>query len=199
MNAQFTGAYLHDVTTDTGYVESDLSGRHPFPVSIPYGHTVYGNLLARNVGDTPVKMRILAEVIDPDGVIRHSLWTSISTVNPEVFMASAQFPHTMLDKAATWVLRGVIEDDLGNLLDERQWNAITVIDTGDGEIHVCPYCGATFSTYEELISHIEEEHPGEEIPGPPDKERYLKWALIGGGIVLVAAFVVRPLIRGLKK
>ena len=33
-------------------------------------------------------------------------------------------------------------------------------------IYTCPYCGATFATYAELLAHIELEHP-EEPPPPP--------------------------------
>lgn len=32
------------------------------------------------------------------------------------------------------------------------------------EGYVCPYCGATFDTYEELVTHVQTEHPGERIP-----------------------------------
>jgi len=28
-------------------------------------------------------------------------------------------------------------------------------------VYTCPYCGAPFDTYEELLAHIESEHPGE--------------------------------------
>ncbi len=30
--------------------------------------------------------------------------------------------------------------------------------------YVCPYCGATFNTYEELVAHVQSVHPGERIP-----------------------------------
>ena len=30
--------------------------------------------------------------------------------------------------------------------------------------YTCPYCGANFDTYEEVVSHIQTEHPGERIP-----------------------------------
>lgn len=32
------------------------------------------------------------------------------------------------------------------------------------EGYICPYCGATFATYEELVTHVQTEHPGERIP-----------------------------------
>jgi len=32
------------------------------------------------------------------------------------------------------------------------------------EGYVCPYCGATFATYEELVAHVQQYHPGERIP-----------------------------------
>jgi len=28
----------------------------------------------------------------------------------------------------------------------------------------CPYCGANFTTYDEVVTHIQTEHPGERIP-----------------------------------
>jgi len=30
--------------------------------------------------------------------------------------------------------------------------------------YVCPYCGETYSTLEELQEHVRTEHPGERIP-----------------------------------
>ncbi len=30
--------------------------------------------------------------------------------------------------------------------------------------YTCPYCGQTFSTYDELVSHIQSEHAGSRIP-----------------------------------
>ncbi|GAH60947.1 unnamed protein product [marine sediment metagenome] len=38
------------------------------------------------------------------------------------------------------------------------------------EGYVCPYCGATFDTFEELVSHVQIEHPGERIPIPIEWE-----------------------------
>lgn len=32
------------------------------------------------------------------------------------------------------------------------------------EGYTCPYCGAPFATYEEMVAHIQSEHPGERIP-----------------------------------
>lgn len=32
------------------------------------------------------------------------------------------------------------------------------------EGYTCPYCGAKFETYDELVNHIISEHPGERIP-----------------------------------
>jgi len=34
----------------------------------------------------------------------------------------------------------------------------------------CPYCGAIFATWDELVSHIQSEHPGERIPLPIEWE-----------------------------
>ncbi len=30
--------------------------------------------------------------------------------------------------------------------------------------YICPYCGSTFDTYEELVAHVQTVHPGERIP-----------------------------------
>lgn len=30
--------------------------------------------------------------------------------------------------------------------------------------YVCPYCGDSFSTYAELVAHVQSVHPGERIP-----------------------------------
>jgi len=30
--------------------------------------------------------------------------------------------------------------------------------------YVCPYCGATFNTYEELAAHVLNTHPTERVP-----------------------------------
>lgn len=30
--------------------------------------------------------------------------------------------------------------------------------------YICPYCGESFDSYGELVSHIQSEHPGERIP-----------------------------------
>lgn len=32
------------------------------------------------------------------------------------------------------------------------------------EGYTCPYCGDTFATWDELVDHIQSEHPGERIP-----------------------------------
>lgn len=34
----------------------------------------------------------------------------------------------------------------------------------------CPYCQACFDTYEELVAHVQTEHPGERIPLPIEWE-----------------------------
>ena len=32
------------------------------------------------------------------------------------------------------------------------------------EGYVCPYCGDTFDTYEELVAHVQSQHPNQRIP-----------------------------------
>jgi hypothetical protein len=112
ISAQIIGAYIHDVTTDTGYVESDESNRHPFPVDIPYGHVIYSNISTRNTGDVTLNMRVTIELYDPDGILRASKIGSIYTVNPGIALTSPQIPNTMLDKVGTWVLHGILEAEL---------------------------------------------------------------------------------------
>jgi len=34
--------------------------------------------------------------------------------------------------------------------------------------YCCPYCSLCFATYEELVAHVREVHPGERIPIPID-------------------------------
>jgi len=31
-------------------------------------------------------------------------------------------------------------------------------------VYTCPHCGLTFSTYDELVAHVQNTHPGERIP-----------------------------------
>ncbi len=38
------------------------------------------------------------------------------------------------------------------------------------EGYPCPYCGDPFATYEELVAHVQTEHPGERIPLPIEWE-----------------------------
>jgi len=38
------------------------------------------------------------------------------------------------------------------------------------EGYVCSYCGAAFDTYEDLVAHVQTEHPGERIPLPIEWE-----------------------------
>ena len=36
--------------------------------------------------------------------------------------------------------------------------------------YCCPYCPDCFSTFEELVEHVQSEHPGERIPLPIEWE-----------------------------
>lgn len=42
--------------------------------------------------------------------------------------------------------------------------AIHIRDVHETGLYPCPYCSATFDTYEELVAHCQAEHPGERIP-----------------------------------
>ena len=37
-------------------------------------------------------------------------------------------------------------------------------------VYDCPYCEATFDTYEVLVDHVQTVHPGERIPLPIEWE-----------------------------
>ena len=104
---EFTFCYFEDVTTEIGYENDE------FPVDIPLGHDISGNYGAQNVGDVALKVRLYVELIDPDGIVRSSGWSSSTpfTVNPGVNMASKSFSAT-LDKLGLWQIYGRIEYDL---------------------------------------------------------------------------------------
>lgn len=68
---------------------------------------------------------------------------------------------------------------------------------GDGDIFVCPYCGAVFYTQEELDQHIRDVHG---ITPPPDEFNPLKLvnvATVSGLICVAVGFVVRKKTRAL--
>lgn len=103
--------------------------------------------------------------------------------------------HT-LDQVGLWRIYGryeLIAYDGKEETAEMTWDAISVQEQ-PGE-YVCPYCGATFATEEEWRQHIEQEHGGE---NGGTSEDLLKWALIAGGVILTAVFVVRPLLKKVK-
>ena len=55
----------------------------------------------------------------------------------------------------------------------------------------CPIDGETFDSYETLVAHMEYEHPGVPIPDrPAEWEQYLKWGLIGGGLIIGATLLI---------
>ena len=35
---------------------------------------------------------------------------------------------------------------------------------GPGLPYCCPYCGQCFATYDELVAHVQAQHPSERIP-----------------------------------
>lgn len=41
---------------------------------------------------------------------------------------------------------------------------LATVEAAPPEGYVCPYCGQTFATFEELVAHVQTEHPGERIP-----------------------------------
>ncbi len=56
-------------------------------------------------------------------------------------------------------------------------------------VHCCPYCTQCFATYEELVDHIENVHPGQPTPPPERKEVPWGWLAAGGGILAAAIMI----------
>lgn len=188
----FFGATVYDATTETDHMSRD-----GFPVLLPEGHSVAVSYLTRNTGNETVITRNLIEFIDRTGTVLSSLWEPSSgyfTVSPETFMTSKKTPYFSLNKAGIWRIYGLIEIESASPV-EYTWEAIQVEESPPGG-YECPYCDAAFDTYEEWRAHIEQEH-GEE-PGNGTSEDILKWALIGGGIIAVSLFVIRPLLKRSK-
>lgn len=92
------------------------------------------------------------------------------------------------------------DEDVTIIAQVFYWDGVSWQEAGDGiaaawiPVHYeCPYCDAIFSSEEGLQAHIDSEHPEE--TGMPD---WGKWALIGGGIIAVSLFVIRPLLKRSK-
>lgn len=75
----------------------------------------------------------------------------------------------------------------------------------------CTQCTMSFYTYQELIDHMSVYHPEKPPPSPPpspppngengdevDWEKYLKWGLIGTGVI-IGAVLLTPVITGTRK
>lgn len=68
-------------------------------------------------------------------------------------------------------------------------------------VYQCPIDGQKFSTYEALVAHYEAVHPGEKPPPkpPPTVWEYAKWAIVGIGVIAVAAisykFIIGPALK----
>ena len=184
----FGTAVVYDKTSGL-----DHKSRDGFPVVIPEGHEVAVSYLTQNTGDATIRVRNQIEFVDPTNVVLSSLWEPSSgyfTVSPDTFMTSKKTPYFTLDKTGIWLIHGLIEiEDVGTV--EYTWQAINVQETPP-EKYVCPYSCATFDTYAEWLAHMKEVH-GEEPP-PGEGSDLLKYALIGGGIILVAV-VATPLIK----
>jgi hypothetical protein len=103
----FEGLHIEDVTAGVGY-----SSRDGLPFNIAYGHEVYGNYSIENIGDVPIFISLLIEVIDPDAIVIVSEWTGHFTLNPGVNMASKLTDHFILDKNGLWLVYGRAEFDI---------------------------------------------------------------------------------------
>ena len=86
------------------------------------------------------------------------------------------------------------------LVDSKDWAAVIAVHengngNGNGETFVCPYSCGEFDTYEEWLAHMRGVHGFEP---PPEGEDLLKYALIGGGVIL-GAVAIRQVAKREKK
>jgi hypothetical protein len=102
------GAYVADVTTGEDWIYSDHSGRNPFPIPIPPGHTVHVSATAENTGTGTQRMQLTVELIDPTGIVRASRSAS-GTLSPGTMMSSGLTPDLVIDKSGTWVIHALLE------------------------------------------------------------------------------------------
>lgn len=198
MNAEFEWATVLDFTEseDTPVWYDWESGQ--FPAILPLGSLVRTTFGIRVYVYCDAAVYI--ELRDPTG---KAVYSARSPETGYYYLYAGQgfqaklTPLHTIDQTGIWRIYGHYEilprDGTAEESDESTWDAISAQE-GNGE-WVCPYCGEVFATEAELLAHIQEEHGGEE---PGTSEDILKWALIGGGIILVSLFVIRPLIRGTK-
>ena len=102
------GADVYDITTGEDFIYSEKSGRNPFPVQIPYGHTISVAALCENTGSGNQHMVLTVELIDPDGIVRSSHSAS-GTLPPEAQMSSGNTPNIVPDKYGTWMIHALLE------------------------------------------------------------------------------------------
>jgi hypothetical protein len=105
------GAVVYDETTGEDFIYSEKSGRNPFPVQIPYGHLISVSVSAENTGDSPQKMKLTVELVDPDGLVRADKSQS-GTLSPGTVMTSRRTPNLMPDKFGTWLIHAILEAEL---------------------------------------------------------------------------------------
>lgn len=93
------------------------------PVTLPYGHDVFGAVLYYNDSTSTLSMTCMCEFLDPDGVSRGKL-TDIKTVYPGNHK-TATTDRVTLSKYGTWRLHSTLR--YPDLTDEKTWDAIIVI------------------------------------------------------------------------
>ncbi len=188
LEIEFDSLYVYKEGQGIDYYESDL------PVDVEAedwgnAHLFFHFRAQQETADTFI------EFLDPDGISRGKYSKILQTDQGYGCL------YVNFDKPGLWRIRGA----LNGLI--QTWDALIVAEgppppppPPPPPEYVCPYCGASFETQAELDAHIEAEHPDEPPPdGAPDWEKYAKWGLIGGGALLIAAFVIRPIIRGLPR
>lgn len=90
------------------------------PVTLPYGHDVFGAVLYYNDGATAVGMTCMVEFLNPDGVSVGKM-TETESVGAGMHHTAATGRIT-LNKNGTWKIHTTL-----NGIDEKTWDAINVL------------------------------------------------------------------------
>ncbi len=105
---EFSGIYDYDT----------MKTHFTIPVTLPYGHDVFGAVLYYNDTASPMEMTCMCEFLDPDGVSAGQL-TDVETVGAG-YHRTATTDRVTLNKNGTWKLHATLNGI------EQTWAAIPV-------------------------------------------------------------------------
>lgn len=97
------------------------SSESKFPVPIPLGHRVFGEVAFKTESASALLVLTIG-FTDPDGISRGEIWTPFTMVIPGVEY-SATSAYVTLDKEGAWVLYATLQEG-AEILDSREWCAI---------------------------------------------------------------------------